>query len=259
MRQLFRVLSLAFFASASPASAERLTTLWHLVAVSPAPPSSVTWNQPFFEQRLLPARLVKTTAPGTYGDKSLPAGTYLYLVFNDDWQIGFCTLKDRSVGHAAATLFMPILDQRPCFVDENGDGSFDKTFSVFDKYGGPPTVRGSIKAAKSLGSRIPYTQVDPGEFPSDLKVSMVVRGQHDPRKARVSIQFSRSLGAQWIDSYRRKGSDEPVYDVLNAEVRIERVSGETANISMMFDPESYISTDNSNTIYGQHLPAFLVQ
>lgn len=241
---------------ATSASAERITTLWHLVPVNPDPPASVGWNQLFFDQRLLPVRLVRTTAEGTYGGKTLPLGTYLYLVFNDDHQIGYCTLKDRSFGHSAATLFMPILDQRPCFVDEDNDGKFEKTFSVFDKYGGPPTVRGSIKSATPLATQIPFTEVDPTELPYDLRVSLTIRGKHDPQKAQLSFQFSKYLGAQWFDESRRIGSD-PVYHVLNTDVRINSVSGETANIALKYDPDAYMMTDNSNTLYGTHLPDFL--
>jgi hypothetical protein len=257
MSKILKSLIVCLAAASTSASAERITTLWHLVPANPVPPSSVGWNQLFFEQRLLPVRLVRTTAAGDYGGKTLPAGTYLYLVFNDDHQIAYCTLKDRSVGHAAATLFMPILDQRPCFVDEDNDGMFEKSFSVFDKYGGPPTVRGSIKAATPFGGQIPFTEVDPAELPYDLRASIAIRGKHDPRKARMSFQFSKGLGAQWYDEWRRPGTDEPVYDVLNTEVRINAVSGETADITVKYDPDAYMMTDNKNTLYGMHLPAFL--
>lgn len=257
MRKLNLALAVAGAALSTSATAERITTLWHLVPVNPVPPSSVTWNQSFFEQRLLPVRLVRTSADGVYNGKTLPAGTYLYLVFNDDQQIGYCTLKDRSAGHAAATLFIPILDQRPCFVDEDRDGKFEKTFSVFDKYGGPPTVRGSIKAAAPFGGLIPFTEVDPADLPLDLRVSMTIRGKREPEKARVSFQFSRYLGAQWYDEWRRRGSSEPVYDVLNTELRIDRISGDTAEITLRYDRDAYMMTDNRNTLYGRHLPAFL--
>lgn len=257
MRKILKLFAVCLSVASAPASAERITTLWHLVPVNQVPPSSVEWNQPFFEQRLLPVRLVRTTSAGVYGGKTLPAGTYLYLVFNDDRQIGYCTLKDRSAGRAASTLFIPILDQRPCFVDEDNDGKFDKSFSVFDKYGGPPTVRGSIKAAKPFGGQIPFTEVDPVEHPYDLRVSMTIRGQHDPRKARVSFQFSGAVGGRWYDESRRRGTDEPVYDVLNAEVRINSISGETADIAIRYDPDIYMMTDNQNTLYGTHLPDFL--
>jgi hypothetical protein len=257
MRKILKSLAVCLAAVSAPASAERITTLWHLVPVNQVPPTSVGWNQPFFEQRLLPVRLVRTTVAGVYDGKTLAAGTYLYLVFNDDRQIGYCTLKDRSLGHASATLFIPILDQRPCFVDEDNDGKFEKSFSVFDKYGGPPTVRGSIKAAKLFGGLIAFSEVDPAELPYDLRVSMAIRGKRDPGKARVSFQFSKNLGAQWYDERRRSGTDVPVYDVLNAEVRINSVSGETAEIAIKYDPDSYVMTDNRNTLYGTQLPAFL--
>jgi len=257
MSKILNSVAVCFVALSAPASAERITTLWHLVPLNSTPPTSVTWNQPFFEQKLLPVRLVRTTAEGNYGGKPLPAGTYLYLVFNDDRQIGYCTLKDRSVGHAAATLFIPILDQRPCFVDEDNDGKFEKTFSVFDKYGGPPTVRGSIKAASPFGGLIPFTEVDPTELPYDLRVSMTIRGKREPAKARVSFQFSKSLGAQWYDEWHRRGTNEPVYDVLNTEVRINQVSGDTADVTISYDPDAYMMTDNRNTLYGMHLPPFL--
>jgi len=257
MRNILKSCAVCLAAVSASASAERITTLWHLVPVNQVPPSTVSWNQPFFEQRLLPVRLVRTTVAGTYDGKTLPAGTYLYLVFNDDQQVGYCTLKDRSAGHAAATLFIPILDKRPCFVDGDNDGKFEKSFSVFDKYGGPPTVRGSIKGAKPFGGQIPFVEADPAEHPHDLRVSMTIRGQRDPRKAKVSFQFSKYLGAQWHDEWQRRGSDEPVYDVLNAEVRINSISGESANIAIKYDPDAYIMTDNSNTLYGTHLPEFL--
>jgi hypothetical protein len=259
MRKIVQLSIACIGVLSAPATAERVNTIWHLVPVNATPPTSVTWNQPFFEQKLLPVRLVRTSAAGTYGGKTLAAGTYLYLVFNDDHQIGYCTLKDRSLGHQAATLFIPILDQRPCFVDEDNDGRFEKSFSVFDKYGGPPTVRGSIKAAQTFGGTIPYTEVDPSELPYDLRVSIAVRGSHDPRKARLSFQFSKYLGAQWYDEWRRKGTGEPIYDVLNAEIRINSVIGETADISVKYDPDAYLSTDNRNTLYGNHLPPFLAR
>ena len=123
-------------------------TYWRLKPVVAESPSSVAVGTPFFEQRLLPVRLVALTEPLVVGGRTLPQGTFLYLVFNDAGKIGYCTIKDRSAGNQARSLFIPILDQRPCLVDSDGDGRFDGTFSVYDKYGGPPSVRGSIDGAQ---------------------------------------------------------------------------------------------------------------
>src|SRR3982750_2183989 len=91
----------ALLLAAAPAAAERVETYWRLEPVQAETPTHVPFDAPFFEQRLLPVRLVALTEPPTVGDKTLTAGTFLYLVFNADRKIGYCTIKDRSPGHQA--------------------------------------------------------------------------------------------------------------------------------------------------------------
>jgi hypothetical protein len=110
---------------------------------------------PFLEQRLLPVRMVRLVDPLQVGNRSVAAGTPLYLVFNSRGAIAWCTVKDRSAGR-----LFPFLNQRPCFTDSNGDGRLDSSFSVFDRHGGPPSVRGSIDAAQPLGASAAVAEAD---------------------------------------------------------------------------------------------------
>ncbi|HEX6375772.1 MAG TPA: hypothetical protein VFZ91_08620 [Allosphingosinicella sp.] len=244
--------------AAAPASAERIRTFWRLEPVAAQAPRNVAFGAPFFEQRLLPVRLVELTGPLAAGGRALPQGTLLYLVFNDAGKIGYCTIKDRSDGNKAKTLFIPILDQRPCLVDSDGDGRFDRSFSVYDKYGGPPSARGSIDAASPLPSSGGYRRVDVHAFPDDLRVSLRFSGKRDAAKARLGVKFSRNLG-EWPPRRGVPTGRGALFELLNAHVLLTAVAGDVASLAMTWDEGVYLSTDNANTLYWGPLPPFVAR
>lgn len=242
---------------AAPASAERIRTYWRLRPVVAESPSTVALGIPFFEQRLLPVRLVTLSEPLAVGSGSLAEGTFLYLVFNDDGKIGYCTIKDRSAGNQARTLFIPILDQRPCLVDSDSDGRFDKTFSVYDKYGGPPSARGSINGAQPLAATAGYRQVDVDQFPSRLTVAFKLSGKSEPAKVKLGIDFSRNLGASWPAVRGVPAGGGAVFQVMNAEVQVLALDAGVATVSVRWADDVFLSTNNQNTLFWGPLPGFV--
>ncbi|HEX8263728.1 MAG TPA: hypothetical protein VF547_12730 [Allosphingosinicella sp.] len=242
--------------AAAPASAERIRTYWRLKPVSAESPTSVATGVPFFQQKLLPVGLVALTEPVALGSTTLPAGTFLYLVFNDEGKIGYCTIKDRSPGNKARSLFIPILDQRPCLVDGDGDGRFDKTFAVYDKYGGPPTARGSINGAQPLPATAGYRRVDVDQFPSPLTVALKLLGKTTPAKMRLDLVFSRNLGA-WPQVRAVPVGDGAVFQVMNAEVRVLALNAGIATVRLRWANDVYLSSNNRNTLFWGRLPAFV--
>lgn len=239
-----------------PVLAERVHTFWRLEPVVKEPPRTVQFGEPFLEQRLLPVKLVALTEPASVGKRTLPTGTFLYLVFNADRKIAYCTIKDRSVANQARTLFIPIADQRPCLFDSDSDGRFDKVFYVFDKHGGPPSVRGSINGAKPMTRTAAYRETDVHEFPGDLRINFIFGGKRDMSNSRIGIAFSRSLGA-WGSFGGTTSEGGVTFSVLNAEVRLVSISGEVAQIETRWDEAMYLSSDNDNTLYWSHLPEFV--
>lgn len=248
----------ALTGAAAPAAAERIRTYWRLEPVAAEAPERVAFGEPFFEQRLLPVRLVELTGPLAAGGRTLAKGSLLYLVFNDEGRIGYCTIKDRSAGNKAKSLFIPILDQRPCLVDSDGDGLFDKVFSVYEKYGGPPTARGSIDGATPLPATGGYRRVDVHDFPDPLTVSLRLSGKRDPAKARLGVTFSRNLGALWPPMQGVPAGGGSVFIVPGAQVALIAVEGDSARVKLRRDDDNiYLSTDNSNTLHWGPLPTFL--
>jgi hypothetical protein len=243
--------------AATAASAERIRTYWRLKPVVAESPSSVAVGTPFFEQRLLPVRLVTLTEPLVVGGRTLPQGTFLYLVFNDEGKIGYCTIKDRSAGNQARTLFIPILDQRPCLVDADGDGRFDRTFSVYDKHGGPPSVRGSINGAQPLPASAGYRRVDVDQFPAMLTVAFKLSGKGEAAKARLGLDFSRNLGATWPAIRGVPVGGGAIFRVMNAEVRLHALDAGVARVGVAWADDIYLSTNNQNTLFWGPLPDFV--
>jgi len=242
--------------AAAPASAERIRTYWRLKPVAEEAPGAVATGIPFFQQKLLPVRLVALTEPLTVGSATLPEGTFLYLVFNDEGKIGYCTIKDRSAGNKARTLFIPILDQRPCLVDGDGDGRFEKTFSVYDKDGGPPTARGSINGAQPLPATAGYRRVNVDQFPSPLTVALKLLGKTTPAKMRLDLVFSRNVGA-WPFVRAVPVGDGAVFQVMNAEVRVLALNAGIATVRIRWADDVYLSSNNRNTLFWGPLPAFV--
>lgn len=159
----------------SPVSAENFSTVWTFKQVTTEVPTSAEVGKVFFEQRVLPYRLVRLDqALAIAKDKQLPAGTLLYLVMDKANRMAFCTFKDSSAGNAAKSLFIPALDTRPCLVDDDRDGRFEKMFSVFELYGSvAPTPRGDIQKAKVI-SPVAYSDANPADAPTDYRLSFQI-------------------------------------------------------------------------------------
>jgi hypothetical protein len=262
MRRLSRLLLFGAAAAglAAPAAAERTQTHWRLEPVGRADARQAVWGAAFVEQRLLPIRLVRLTEAITVGRRTLPAGTFLYLVFNEDQRIGFCTIKDRSAGNQARTLFIPLLDQRPCLADTNGDGRFDASFSVYDKWGGPPSVRGSLNGARPISATAAFEEVDVHEFPVDMRMSLSFSGARDnPRRARVRVTFNGAIGGEWQELGGLETPDGVLFPVGNLLVLLHSVTGDQASFEIRAGPNAYISSDNRNNLYFNPLPAFLAR
>ena len=247
----------AQFLLMSPAAAERVFTFWQLEPTSSTPPTIAAYDEPFFEQRMLPIKLVKLSGDAKIGNQIVRAGTPLYLVFNASQKIGYCTYKDRSFGRGAMTLFIPVADQRPCFYDSDNDGRFDKTFSVFDSWGGIPAVRGSIDGANLLQESVPYESGDIRESPDDLRISLKLIGSKKAEKAQITLHFSRNIpnfepiSGQILD----QGS---VFEVINLKVHVQSVEGGIAKISSSRDADVYVSSSGNRVIYWDHLPSWVV-
>ena len=255
---LFAAAALATGLAAAPAAAERTQTFWRLEPVGPTDTRSAAWGASFLEQRLLPIRLVRLTDPITIGRRTLPADTFLYLVFNEDRRIGFCTLKDRSAGNQARTLFIPMLDQRPCLVDSDNDGRFDSSFSVYDKWGGPPSVRGSLNGARPIGATAGFREVDVHEFPVDMRMSLSFSGSQDnPRRARIRVTFNQSIGGQWQERGGVDTAEGVLFPAGNLLILLRSVTAGTASFEVRPTPDAYISSDNRNNLYFNPLPGFL--
>ena len=161
----------------------------------------------------------------------------------------------RAVGSKLFSI--PILNQRPCLVDSDSDGLFDKVFSAYQKYGGPPTARGSINGATPLPATAGYRQVDVHTYPVDLRVSFRLTGKRDPAKARLGVKFSHDLGEAWP---ALKGTPTPggtLFRLLNAEVLLLGVEGETARFDMRWGEDVYLSTNNQNALIWGPLPGFV--
>jgi hypothetical protein len=243
--------------TAAPTNAERIRTFWRLEPVVAQAPDRVAFGQPFFEQRLLPVRLVELTAPLATGGQTLAKGTLLYLVFNDDGRIGYCTVAGSTTGGPSKLLSIPILNQRPCLVDGDGDGLFEKVFSAYQKYGGPPTARGSINGATPLPAPGAYRQIDVHAFPSDLRVSFRLTGKRDPAKAKLGVKFSRDLGETWPAQRGTAARGGILFSLLNAEILLLGVEGGSARLEMRWADDVYLSTNNRNTLIWGGLPAFV--
>jgi hypothetical protein len=243
-----------------PARAERTQTYWHLEPVGPTDARSAAWGAPFLEQRLLPIRLVRLTDAITIGRRTLPVGTFLYLVFNEDRRIGFCTIKDRSAGNQARTLFIPILDQRPCLTDTDNDGRFDSSFSVYDKWGGPPSVRGSLNGAQPVGATAGFEEADVQDFPVDMRMALSFTGSRDNmRRTRVRVTFNQSIGGEWHEIGGETAGEGVAFPVGNVLIVLRSVSPAGANFEVVAAPNAYISSDNRNNLYFNPLPDFLAR
>ena len=245
---MLRLAAIALVAAAAPAAAEPLTTLWTLEPIA-VPPTSVAYGDRFFEQRLLPGRLVRTSGQ--------PAAKLLYLVYTADRRVAWCTFKDRSTGNVAKSLFIPALDKRPCYIDRDDDGRFDASFSVFDKYGSMATPSGNPGEVTPLPAPIAYQRVDPRLAPATMRVAFELGGSSDPARTRVTVAFAKGGGNRWdalVGETPRQGN---TLRVLNTALTIRSVSGKLATISLQVDPDVLVTGSSGGVLMPTRRPAFL--
>ncbi len=218
---------------------------------------NIALGSAFFEQRLLPVRLIRTTESYDVGPSVLiPKGALLYMVFNAAGRTGYCTTKDRSLANQTKTLFMPLLDTRPCLTDSDGDGRFDRVFSVFDKYGGPPSARGSIDGAKPIAKPVAYERADPHEYPKQMGLSFELRG-NESQRIRVSVSLKQAGAGEWYPVFAETTTQGSVVSLVNTQLLIHSIADNQAAISYRADQETFISSDNRGTLYWSSLPAAL--
>lgn len=255
-------LLLAFVALAGPAGpawADRLHAPWKLQPTKDELPSVAVYGEPFLEQRLLPVRAASLANDVSVGGKVIArSGTPLFLVFNEKQQIGFCPRKDFSPANQLKTLFMPILDRRACFVDRDANGAFDGIFYVFDKYGTGAAPSGDLRKARPLPKEVPYSDLDPANFPAPTKITFGLSGSKRPEKADIRVRFDKAgtgAWADWVGDFPRAGD---VTQVLNTRVRIDSVDEDRAEIELQIDPEIYV-IGTGDGFSSSRLPVFVSQ
>lgn len=237
-------------AVALPAAAEPLTSVWSLEPVAPAA-ATATFGQPFLEQRLLPFRLarLKGDAAGAV------AGTLLFLVYGDAGRIAFCTFKDASTGHVAKSLFIPALDKRPCFVDADGDGRFEASFSVFDKMGSL-APSGDLSRTQPLAP-VGYELVDPHLVPLNRRLTMALAGKRTPEAFDVEVRLDRRGDGKFERLVGHSPRTGKRLVVLNTVVTVQSVAGDQAQITADVAPGLYMKGGSNGTIEPSTLPVVL--
>ena len=240
------------------ANAKALITVWTLEPMSPLGDVTADYKKPFLTQRILPYRAARLTSDAVLaGGKIVPSGTYLFIVFHDDGQFGFCTQKDRSFKNSMKSLFMPIMDKRPCFVDSNRDGMFESAFSVFDKYGTALTPSGNIASAQPLQTKASYEAVSPQTFPSVQKLSYSFSGKKDLLKMKVAVQYDNGSGYKEMRS--ESPGDEPGYlHILNLLVKINQLTVDSVLITLSNDNDIYIIGDSGGYFEASKLPPYIL-
>ena len=236
------------------ALAGNLTSLWTLEPSAKDAPTTVTYGQRFYEQRLTPFRAVRIVNGSV---PAVAAGSLLYLVFDAQQNVAYCTFKDMSAKNQAAHLFMPILDRRPCFIDADRDGKFEATFSVFDKYGSMATPSGNLGDARPLSAPVAYEQADPHSVQQGMRIAFTLSGSKDPERATITVAFDKAGRERWeplIGKIPRSGN---IQTVVNSEVTIHSVSGRDATISVVADPNLLVTGGSGGTLVTTYRPKFL--
>jgi hypothetical protein len=243
---------------ASPAAAEDLYTIWSLHAGGDVGELSVSENVPFVELRLRPYRLVRLTSPAQVSRRDqLPAGTFLFLVLQRDGQTAYCTIKDQLLGNAARSLFIPILDRRPCLVDADRDGQFEARFGVFDKYGSALTPSGNLSSARPLPAPAGYESVDPALFPVTRQLSFALDAVDRPEGRRLIVSYDNGSGyVPMVNSSPDSTANRPT--ALNVAAEILEASGNAARIRVSIDSSQYVIGDSDGAFTVAPLPPYAV-
>lgn len=243
-------------ALSSPAGAEDLYTIWSLQAPDDVNELTVSENIPFVELRLQPFRLVRLTSPAQISRREqLETGTFLFLVLQRDGQMAYCTIKDQSLGNAARSLFIPMLDRRPCLVDADRDGQFEARFGVFDKYGSALTPSGNLSSARTLPTPASYETVDPALFPVTRRLSFALDAVDRPERRRLVVAYDNGSGYVAMEN-SSPGSTAERPTALNVAAQVLQASGNEARIRVTIDSSQYVIGDSDGAFTVAPLPPF---
>ncbi len=215
--------------------------------MGPVGETLATAKQPFLEQRLLPFKLARLTEPAQLGEeKTLATGTYLFAVFQKDGQVAFCTSKDQSTSNVAKSLFIPLLDKRPCLIDQNRDGRFESAFTVFDKYGSALAPSGNLSSAEPLVAVSQYEFAAPSDYPVVRKLSYTLASIDNAKRRSISVRFDNGRGFKRMQSYSPDSTpDAPT--ALNVRAEVLDFDGESARIRVSSAPGVGILGDSLGT------------
>lgn len=241
----------AVVAAVSPASAEQIRTYWRLEAATGDGHRTVGPGTPILVDKLLPQRLVRLKQPAVPAgaDRAVAADTLLYVVVNAMGETGYCTLKDRSGGRQARTLFIPIADQRPCFVDRDRDGRFDASFSVYepDTSLSPPQARGSISNAKAMAAPAAYEQVDVHAYPESMTLSYSLIRRGTLAKSWLRAKLERPGHSDEKDLTGTAVGSGVRFEPLGALVTVRSAEAETAEVDILLAPGRFVYGSGSTT------------
>lgn len=242
---------------ATPASAEHINAYWRLESDHQSGPATLDFNAPFLVQHIFPVKLARLTEAVTPSgtSKPLPAGTLVYLVVNDAGKRGWCTLKD--LGGAAKSLFIPALDKRPCFVDADGDGRFESSFSVFDIYSqlSPPQPRGSIDAAVMMVQPARYESVDVHAYPEPMTLSYRLTGNRSRiEKIRLQVTLDRPGHSESVELGGGGPPGQRILAALGTIVVPQSIEAGKVQATLTIPSPAYISGFTNGTVFTATLP-----
>lgn len=249
MRKVISLFAIMAAALPSLASAEPLVSVWRLQTLSNDGDMSVKIGDVVTEQKFIPDRLVVVKQASFWAtNKTLPENSYLFKVFQSDGKSAYCTFKDLSFNNVAKSLFLPVLDRRPCFIDNDLDGRFESVFTVFDKYGSWITPSGDISSARPLPEPIVFENVDSSLTPKSYFLRMTLSGSRKPGKTTLAGFYSMNelLGeAIYLEVNRKEG----VAAALNVEVTIHSFSDKLANITVKTSPEVLLFGNSGGSVH----------
>lgn len=242
--------------SAAAVGAAPLYSVWQLQPMGQLGELQVVEGNMFLQQRLVPYRMVRLTEKAQWSKKAaVDAGTYLFAVWQDDGQMAWCTTKDQSGSHVAKSLFIPMLDRRPCLVDKDADGRFDSYFMVFDKYGSALTPSGNLSSAKPLVAPAAYASAPPTEFPVVRAFAYSLLNVANPDKRAIDVMYDNGRGfTQMVNTSPNSTPDAPV--ALNLVAHVLSVEGKTAQINVETIPGIFVVGDSDGTFGAARLPSF---
>lgn len=231
-----------------PAAAQMLNTYWKPEPIDIKLVQTPKSGDVFLEQRLIPLKLVRLTQAATLNDrgKELPEGTLLYMVFSDLHDFAYCPPGDRSAASALA-----LLHARPCLLDSNKDGKFEKFFTASQYRYGAPYNRGNPRESKPMSSAVSYVEVDPHEFPIDIRMKFIIHGHEKIERIKASVAFEEAANLDYDEAQAKQSPYGWVIAALNAVVKLDPMTQDgTVPIMLTIDPDRYVHQINDNEFRG---------